>query len=246
MAATTACAAATVGTAGAVAASAPSPPSGPPIIPRQGAPFTPVQGDWEGTAHGFAASFELHYDVTTGRYAVTRLVLFRPTTCPVDPVRHSEFFLPGPARVPFGRFGSLRFGGTGVGAALTGTRGATLTSTYRTGSCTGTLTWHMRPARRTVVDDGAWTVRYGQDAPVRFTVGSGGRLASGLPLPPVPAGCSGLRGALDLFIAGSGRASASQSGVTLALRFRGRTATGTFRLAGCAAGSMRIRASART
>ncbi len=219
-------------------------PAGPLVTPRHGTPFTPAQGDWEGTTRGFAASFELHYDAASGRYALTRLVLLRPLACPGAAARHSEFFLRAPGRVPFGRFGSLRFGGAGVGAQLTARRGATLTSTYRNRACAGTLTWHMRPARRTAVDDGTWTVRYGTAAPVRFSIGSGGRLIRGLPLPPVPAGCSGLRGAFDLFIDGSGRATTSQNGATVALRFRRRTATGTFRVAGCAAGSVPIRASA--
>jgi hypothetical protein len=234
---------------GVAAAAAPAPTAhtpaapAPPIQPQQGRPFTPTQGNWEGMAGGLGASFQLGFDPGSGRYVLTRLVLLRPNACPTDPARYSEFFLQAPARVPLGPSGSLRFGAAGVHTALTGTGAATLTSTYRIGSCTGTLTWHMRPARRVAVQDGAWTVRFGGGPSARFSVGSGGRLARAIPLPSPPSGCSGLRGAVDLFISASGRATFSQSGVTLSMRFARRTATGTLRVAGCRAGSVRISAS---
>jgi hypothetical protein len=243
-----------VGTVVATAAAAPAPtsqtapqtapPPPPAVTPQHGRPFTPTQGDWEGMARGFAASFQLGLDPGSGRYVLTRLVLLRPNACPVDPARHSEFFLRSPARVALGSSGSLRFGSAGVSTALRGAGAAILTSTYRTGTCAGTLTWRMRPARRVAVDDGAWTIRFGGDAPARFRVGSGGRLARAIPLPAVPTGCSGLRGALDLFISASGRSTLAQSGVAVAMRFGPRTATGTLRIAGCRAGSLRISASA--
>lgn len=232
---------ATAATATAAPAPTAQPPS-PPVTPRHGRPFTPAQGDWEGATRGFTASFELGFDSRAGRYALTRLVLLRPNACPADPARYSEFFLRAPARVPLGRFGSLQFGSAGVSTMLHGARSATLTSTYRVGACTGTLAWRMHPARRAVVEDGTWSIRFGRGAPSRFTVGSGGRLARGIPLPPVPAGCNGLRGALDLFIPARGRATVTQSGVTVGLRFTRRSATGTLRLAGCPAGSLGIRA----
>ena len=129
-------------------------------------------------------------------------------------------------------------------AGLEGDGAATVTSDYQIGSCAGTLTWRMHPARRVSVDDGAWTIRYGSGAPARFDVDSGGRLARALPLPPVPSGCGGLRGSVDVFIAASGRATLRQTGLSMAIRFARRTATGTFHIPGCRGASARISASA--
>jgi hypothetical protein len=237
--------------AAAVAGAAPAVPAGAretaqapptPVTPSQGRPFTPVQGDWEGTTRGFGASFQLDFDGSS-RYVLTRLVLLRPNACPVEAARHDEFYLRASTRLALGTSGALRLGSTGVTTTLRGARAATLTSPYRVGACAGTLTWRMHPARRVAVDDGRWTIRFGSDTPARFAVASGGRLARAVPLPPVPSGCSGLRGALDLFISASGRAGTTQSGVTVTMRFSRRTATGTLRVAGCPAGSIRISAS---
>lgn len=231
----------------AAAAPAPTPAAAQPpaaaVSPRHGRPFAPAQGDWEGTARGLGASFDLGFDPVSGRFMLTHLVLLRPNACPTDPALHSEFFLPGRARAPLGRFGSLQFGTDGVSTTLKGARMATVTSPYRVRTCAGTLTWRMHPAHRVTVDDGRWAIRFGQGAPARFLVDSGGRLARAVPLPPVPAGCSGLRGSLDLFISAAGRASITHGGVTMALRFTKRAATGTVRIAGCQAGSLPIRAS---
>jgi hypothetical protein len=236
---------AVTGTAAAVAGPThPMAQSAPPITPRPGRPFTPVQGDWDGTTRGLDASFELQYDPTARRYALTRLVVLRPAACPVDAARHSEFFLPAPARLALGISGSTRLAPAGLGVRLTGAQAATLTSAYRVGACAGTLSWRMRPVRRATVDDGTWSIRFGSGAPLRFDVGSGGRLARSVPLPPLPAGCAGLRGAVDLFIGPTGRASFSEDGVSLAMRFGPRSASGTFRIAGCAAATAPIRASA--
>jgi hypothetical protein len=232
-----------VGAARAPTAQTPPAPA-PPVVPQHGRSFTPAQGNWEGVTRGYAASFQLGFDPASGRYVLTRLVLLRPNACPADPARYSEFFLRGPAAVPLGPTGSLRFGSADVHATLTGAGAAMLTSTYRVGACTGTLTWHMRPAHRAAVQDGVWTIRFGGGPPARFSVGSGGRLARAIPLPAIPAGCSGLRGAVDLFISASGRATFSQTGVSLSMRFARRTATGTLHVAGCRAGSLRISASA--
>ncbi len=231
---------------GVPAAAAPARPAQapPPVTPRQGSPFTPTQGDWEGTSQGFHASFELRFDPVSSRYALTRLVLLRPSACPADPVRHDEFFLKAPAQAPLGHFGAVRFGSAGVWAGLDGAGSATVTSDYRLGSCGGTLTWRMHPARRVSVDDGAWTIRYGNGTPARFDVDSGGRLARALPLPPVPRGCAGLRGSADAFIAASGRATLRQSGLSMAISFARRSATGTFRIPGCRGASARVSASA--
>ena len=250
LAAATGCAAAGVAAA-ALAATAPASATAqpvaqapaPPITPAQGRAFTPAQGNWEGTTRGFAASFQLGYDTGSGRYVLTRLVLLRPNACPVQSTRYSEFYLRPSTQVALGPTGSLRLGSTGVTTTLQGARSATVTSTYRAGRCAGTLTWRMRPARRVAVNDGTWKIRFGSDTPARFTVASGGRLARAVTLPPVPVGCRGLRGALDLFISASGRATVTRNGVTVAMRFAKRTATGTLRLAGCPAGSMRISAS---
>lgn len=226
------------------AAQAPAATQPPPaaVTPRHGRPFAPTQGDWEGTTSGLGASFDLGFDPVSGRYTLMHFVLLRPNACPADPALHSEFFLSAGARAPLGPFGALRFGSDGVSTTLKGARVATVTSTYRVRTCAGTLTWRMHPARRVAVDDGRWTIRFGQGAPARFRVDSGGRLALGLPLPPVPKGCSGLRGSLDLFISATGRADITHGGVTMALRFTKRAATGTVRIAGCQAGSLPIRA----
>src|ERR1700742_4114909 len=49
-------------TCAAPAPAQPSKPTPPAVVPAQGRPFVPVQGDWEGTAGGFEASFNLVLD----------------------------------------------------------------------------------------------------------------------------------------------------------------------------------------
>src|ERR1700729_2886223 len=73
-----------------VSAAQPAKPRPPAIVPRHGRSFVPVQGDWEGTADGFAASFNLVLDAVRPQraggpqYGIQDLVMLRPLACPPD------------------------------------------------------------------------------------------------------------------------------------------------------------------
>jgi hypothetical protein len=221
-----------------------SPP--PTIQPRHGRSFTPTLGDWEGTAGGFAASFELQFDTKLRprpgipQYGVAHLVLLKPATCPPNPSSHSEAIFSTNFPTEIGRFGSLGLAGLGLVGSVTGGRSVTLAEPYTVGSCHGTLTWHLHPARRPLVDDGLWTARFGDGEQSSFTVQGQGRLATAIQLPRSLGRCNGLQGAVDLFIGAAGRASITTSGVTLGLRFQRQTGSGTLRAPGCATSSVRL------
>ena len=73
-----------------------------------GRSFIPVQGDWEGTADGFAASFNLVVDAVkqqragVPQYGIQDLVMLRPLACPPDPAHYGESILGRPAAVGAG------------------------------------------------------------------------------------------------------------------------------------------------
>src|ERR1700744_760931 len=81
-------------------------PTPPAIVPTHGRPFIPVQGDWEGTANGFAASFNLVLDAVhqqragVPQYGIQDLVMLRPLACPINPAHYGESILGG--RLPSG------------------------------------------------------------------------------------------------------------------------------------------------
>lgn len=216
-----------------------SKPTPPEVQPRAGRAFIPVQGDWEGTADGFTASFTLVLDTMrrqgagAPKYGIEDLVLLRPVACPPDPSHYRESFLEGHLPSDLGAHGSLALDGLGLHGRFTGARTATLTAGYSLASCHGTQTWRMHPAVRRVVADGRWTMRYADGERSAFRVRSGGRLATGIQLPHLLAACNGLRGTLDLFVGVRGGSAFRHGGVTLSLRFADGSAHGTLSARGC-------------
>jgi hypothetical protein len=215
---------------------------------RHGRSFAPALGDWEGTVDGFAASFELQYDTSLParagipQYGLAHLVLLKPAACPRSPSSYSESTFSTGSPTQIGRFGSLGLARLGLGGSFTGGNSASLTAPYKVGSCHGKLAWHMHPARRLPVSDGAWTAHFNDGEQSSFRVQAGGRLASAIKLPRSLRECNGLQGAVDLFIGAAGRATLSTSGVTLALRFREAKGSGTLSARGCPASSVRVTA----
>lgn len=216
----------------------PARPTPPAIQPKHGRPFIPVQGDWEGTANGFAASFNLVLDAVhqqragVPRYGIQDLVMLRPLACPPDPAHYGESILGGRLPSALGDHGSLGLSRFGLLGQFTGNRSATLQARYSLRACHGMLTWHLRPAVRRTVADGTWTLHSGSEQST-FRVRAGGRLATAIRLPKAIATCNGLQGTLDVFIGTQGGSSITQSGVTLKLRFSNGTATGTIGAGGC-------------
>src|SRR5450631_3928746 len=153
----------------------------PAIERRRGTAFVPAVGDWEGTAGGFPASFELVYGPKLHppsgilRYGLLDIVALRPSSCPRDTSRYSEQIFDGrnPSELQAG--GTLALSRFGLGGGLTGSRAATLSSAPASPACAGRLTWRMHPATRTVVPDGSWTAHFPGHQTERFTVQAGGR-----------------------------------------------------------------------
>ncbi len=226
----------------------PARPTPPAIQPTHGRPFIPVQGDWEGTANGFAASFNLILDAVHQRragvpqYAIQDLVMLRPLACPPDPAHYGESILDGRLPAVIGGHGSLGLSRFGLLGGFTGMRSATLDGRYVVSSCHGMLTWHMHPAVRRTVANGTWTIHYAGGEQSSFQVRAGGRLATAIRLPRAIASCNGLEGTLDVFIGTQGGSSITRSGVTLKLRFSNGSATGTLSAGGCKGGPLRVTA----
>jgi hypothetical protein len=231
-----------------VPAAQPAKPTPPAIQPTHGRPFIPIQGDWEGTAHGFAASFSLVLDAVhqqragVPQYGITDLIMLRPLACPPGPAHYGESILGGRLPSVLGDHGSLGLSRFGLQGVLEGERSATLQSRYALPSCHGMLTWRMHPAVRRTVANGTWTVHYAGGEHSTFHVRAGGRLAAAIRLPRAIAACNGLEGTLDVFIGTQGGSAITQSGVTLKLRFANGNAKGTLSARGCK-GPLRVTAS---
>jgi hypothetical protein len=241
-------AAAMASTTSAAPAVRPARPTPPAIQPPHGRSFIPVQGDWEGTANGFAASFNLVVDTVeqqrggVPRYGIQDLVMLRPLACPPDPAHYGESILGGRLPAVLGDHGALGLGRFGLVGAFTGKRSATLQGRYSLPSCHGMLSWHLHPAVRRTVANGAWTLHYARGGDSTFHVQAGGRLATAIRLPDSIAACNGLEGTLDVFIGTQGRSAITQSGVTLKLHFSNGTAEGTLSAGGCTGGPLRMTA----
>jgi hypothetical protein len=225
-------------------------PTPPAIVPAHGRPFIPVQGDWEGMANGFAASFNLVLDAVhqqragVPQYGIQDLVMLRPLACPPDPAHYGESILGGRLPSVLADHGSLGLSRFGLQGRLTGKRSAILQARYSLHSCHGTLAWHMHPAVRRTVANGTWTLHYSGGEHSTFHVQAGGRLATAIRLPDAIATCNGLEGTLDLFIGTRGGVSITQAGVTLRLRFSNAAAKGTLSATGCR-GPLRVTATHR-
>jgi hypothetical protein len=222
-------------------------PTPPAIQPAHGRAFIPVQGDWEGTAGGFAASFNLVLDAVhqqragIPQYGIQDLVMLRPLACPPDPAHYGESILGGRLPSVLGDHGSLGLSRFGLDGRFTGKRAATLQSRYTLPTCHGALTWHLRPAVRRTVANGTWTVHYPGGEHSRFRVRAGGRLATAIQLPLAIRPCNGLEGTLDVFIGTQGGSAITQAGVTLKLRFSNGHAAGMLSARGCK-GPLRVTA----
>ncbi len=192
-------------------ATQPAQPTPPAIQPPHGRPFIPVQGDWEGTANGFAASFNLVLDAVkqqragVPQYGIQDLVMLRPFACPPEPSHYGESIVGGLLPSVLGDHGSLGLSRFGLEGAFTGKRSAMLQGHYSLPSCHGMLSWHMHPAVRRTVANGTWALRYSSGGHSTFRVQAGGRLATGIRLPDSIAACNGLQGTLDVFIGDHGQ-----------------------------------------
>jgi hypothetical protein len=204
----------------------------PSIRPHKGKSFIPALGDWEGTANGFPASFDLRYDPklphrrAVPQYGIAQLVTLRPSSCPVTRSRYRETLVTGKIPIEIGPYGSLGLSRFGFGGSFTKRVAATLSARYRSGSCSGTQTWNMRPAMRAQVDDGAWRMQFRDGESDGFNVQAGGRLATSIKLPQALTACNGIEGNVDLFIAANGRAQLSQRNLHVSMRFSRKTASG--------------------
>ncbi len=223
-------------------------PTPPGIQPIHGSSFIPVQGDWEGTANGFAASFNLVLDAVhqqragVPQYGIQDLVMLRPLACPPNPTHYGESILGGRLPSVLGDHGSLGLSRFGLQGQFEAKRSATLNGRYSLPSCHGMLTWHMQPAVRRTVANGTWAVRYSGGGSSTFRVRAGGRLATAIRLPNAISACNGLEGMLDVFIGTQGGSAITQSGVTLKLRFSNGSAKGTLSATGCKGGPLRVTA----
>jgi hypothetical protein len=220
-----------------------SPPS---ITPGTGRPFVPATGDWEGTVSGFPASFDVRYDARNPRapgYAFDKVLALVPAGCPVNPARYAEDVISAARPSPIQASGSFGLARLGFDGRLQGPASAVLSTRYRSGSCSGRLTWHMRPARRASVPDGRWRATFGDGERAVFGVRSGGRLATAIALPAALARCGGPAGGVDLFIGPSGQATLNRPDLRISIQFSGPRAYG--RIDGgrrCPGGSLRVAA----
>lgn len=191
--------------------------------------------------NGFPASFSLAYSrrlAVHGHppYGFQDMTLLEPTTCPAASFRYSDAVISArPALTPLGGAGRFPLGSFGVTGSLTGGTAATLRASYQLlaepggpAGCSGTLVWRMRPAHRRAVADGTWAVRFSDGETSTFTVGTGGRLVTGIASPGSAPGCGGQMGGADVFIAANGTAGfVEPGGFTISLAFAGTTASGT-------------------
>jgi hypothetical protein len=213
-----------------------------PAIRVHGHRFVPVTGDWEGTADGYPASFELSYaPFYSIPYGLNDLVRMAPTSCPAGVLPPVSPVIDGGGLASLDPGGSLGADRYNVHGGLTGARTATLWSkiTYAgtvPPTCVRRLTFRMHPARRTKVDDGTWSLRYTGGGAQKLSVTGGGRLASPLAIPPSTDVCypnyptppGELGDSLQLFIGRSGVATSQFGyyGIAATLRFRKTTLSG--------------------
>lgn len=226
--------------AGTVSAAATAPAL---LAPTHGRAFAPVLGDWEGVAGGYPISVAVGASSgATPRVTYDRIIVLRPSTCPVSATSYSEELISGAQPIFVAADGTLRT--FGLHGRFTGPRTLLLSRRYRVGACRGQVHWTLHPVRRALVLDGAWRVRFAGGQTVRARVVDGGRLMTGVTLPHALTVCNGLRGAVDLFITPSGRALLDGTNVRVAMRFGPRRATGTVDAPGrgCPGGPFRFTA----
>jgi hypothetical protein len=221
----------------------------PAIRPAHGKPFVPVQGDWEGTAAGLAASFQLSFDERLPqrpgipRYGFSQVVLLLPASCPVRAAVYNVEQAGTGVPTQIGAHGALALTKYGVTGTLTSPRTATMSVRYGSGGCHRTLTWTLHPASRVTVDDGSWTARFKDRELEPFVVTGAGRLAEGLNLPNLMRACGGVQGALVVFIGADGIATFDGADLKATLRFSATRAAGTLNSgSGCPGGPIHFSA----
>lgn len=208
-----------------------------PIDPPGHRPFVPATGDWEGTANGFPASFELAYQPRNASryglppYGFGDLVLLGPGSCPVAASSYAEEIISNHAITPLrggGSFGLARDAVTGPMRARVSSEFA-VPPGFGSPGCRRRLTWRMHPAHRRPVRDGQWRLLFSTGEIDSFTVDGGGRVAEHIALPVKFAQCGGALGGVDLFVAHDGVANRAdpKTRVGIRLRFGLRTARGT-------------------
>jgi hypothetical protein len=227
-------------------------PAPPMIRPKSGKPYAPALGDWEGTAGGYPASFSLLSEpgfmrrFGTPAYGFQDLVLLVPNACPPSASNYLEDLLtlgqPSPVRRR-GDFGLTQ----GFGGGLLGARSASLSAAFdvSAGGCRGKLTWHMHPARRTPVQDGAWRAQFADGESGGFRVIGGGRVATSLQLPAELKPCRGPFGSVDLFIGAGGTVAVSQPDLRVSISFTRTRATGRLTVVGGTCAQNRFALSAK-
>ena len=214
--------------------------------------FVPVTGDWEGTANGFPASFQLSYKPSNAGYGshytlydFADVTLIEPDTCPISPTRYLEDEIGDHFPTPVYAGGSLHLRTDGVPGGLTGARTALLSAAYNfpatssTPACVGTLRWQLHPAHRRPVSDGTWALHFSDGSSENFTVDGQGRLAKGITFPRGFASCSSNFGGVDLFIGPDGVASFPDPTLHVTLNFIANAASGQMNepgVAGCTIG----------
>jgi hypothetical protein len=213
-----------------------------PAIRAHGHRFVPVTGDWEGTADGYPASFELSYaPFYSIPYGLDDLVRMAPGSCPAGVYPSASPVIDGGGLADLDPGGSLGAGRYNVHGGLTGARTATLWSKISYAgpvppACVRRLTFRMHPARRMKVDDGTWSLRFTGGETQTLSVTAGGRLADPVAIPPSTDVCypdypvppAELGDAFQLFIGPSGVAAAQFGyyGVTTTISFRKTTLSG--------------------
>ena len=224
----------------------------PEITPQRGKPYVPALGDWEGTVNAYPASFSLLSEPGFARrfgspaYGYQDLVLLVPDKCPPSASNYLENLLTVGQPSPVRRHGS--FGLThGFEGGLAGARSASLAARYHvsSGGCQGKLTWHMRPAKRRVVQDGTWRVQFSDGESGKFKVIAGGRVAASITLPTELKPCGGPFGAIDLFIGPSGTVNVTQPSLRVSASFSRARATGQLSIIGGTCSDKRFPLSAK-
>jgi hypothetical protein len=213
-------------------------PKRPPIHAR-GHKFVPVTGDWEGSANGFPASFELTYEPGfSPPYALSDFVSVRPASCPVGANPNTAETLDGTAPASIGAGGSFELAKYDLYGGLTGTRTAKtwFNISYAAPvppSCPKRVTITLHPvAHRKPVDDGTWKLRFSDGEAVEFKLTGGGRLATaGIPNEVArcyPMALSPPGGSFLLFIGADGIATGGWSGQNMSatLTFKQKSASG--------------------
>jgi hypothetical protein len=180
---------------------------------------TPRTGDWEGTANGLHASFELVHNRANAvygaePYGMYDLVISTPGTCPTDPgqptileqgTRRYQILIGPNGAFPWHQGGKPYGWITRAGTARVRT-GYDIQEGNKT--CRGSLRFKLHPASRRPVDDGAWKLTFSDGEHQHLDMAAGGRYTS-LSLPNVAPVCSsgsgGHFGGIDVFIPADGQ-----------------------------------------